>query len=782
MFKFFTSDLRRNIIKILCLSIGLSIGLLLVARVYFDKSYDTFFKDADRIYRIHETAERDGEFEKFSSAPGGYAPLFQREFPQVESSTRFIRFTDETTLCFEDGRKLTVDELCWADENIFDMFNISVTAGNPKDVLLTEGQCFIPRSLATKIGDDVIGTTFTMPSHYSDKKFIIGGIYDDIPLNSSIPNAVYFSMSSDSNLTSYKDGYIGNDIYNGFIKLIPGASPQDINPGIEKIVEENIPKEFRESMNLNVVIDKMTNFYNTKKDITIMDWMLTLLAIILLFGSGLNFLLIVIGQVAKRAKDMAIRKCYGTSNIKLFGIIMGESLFYLIVSIAIGVLTVFCFPELCNRLLGYTPEQLFTTGNVWTVILGACIILFILTGVIPAWIYCRTPVASAFRGSTHGRRGWKMVLLAIQFFSSGVLMCLLVLVGRQYKMAVSLETGFDVDNVAWIFLSPEKTSQRSMFVSELKNLSFVTDVTTSSELLGGFGSGNNVWMNGDVNNMVNISDNYFVNSNFFEIMGIDFIQGETFNAQADSTINQVIVDRRFIEVVKKLTGEDSDDIIGKSFQITEHGSSYYTICGVVNNVRRGNLINVDNRAGVWFPSSRALRCVSVKLDDMTSEKMKNLQEVVERCFPDKDYRFLSLKDTIESKFEPIRNFATSVMIAGVAILFIALIGLVGYTGDEVQRRSKEIAIRKVSGTSAQRIISLFLRNVLAVAIPSMIAGGAVAMIVGRKWLSQFSEQVSLSPLSMILCLILLLLIISAVIIYNTLGVASSNPVNYLRNE
>ena len=167
---------------------------------------------------------------------------------------------------------------------------------------------------------------------------------------------------------------------------------------------------------------------------------------------------------------------------------------------------------------------------------------------------------------------------------------------------------------------------------------------------------------------------------------------------------------------------------------------------------------------------------------MTSEKMKNLQEVVERCFPDKDYRFLSLKDTIESKFEPIRNFATSVMIAGVAILFIALIGLVGYTGDEVQRRSKEIAIRKVSGTSAQRIISLFLRNVLAVAIPSMIAGGAVAMIVGRKWLSQFSEQVSLSPLSMILCLILLLLIISAVIIYNTLGVASSNPVNHLRNE
>ena len=782
MFKFFTSDLRRNIIKILCLSIGLSIGLLLMARVYFDKSYDTFFKDADRIYKLYDTMERDGVFERDPTIPGGFAPLFKKDIPQVELATRFFNVVGDMPFVLEDGRKLRMQNLCLADENLFEMFDIPVTGGDPKTLLLTEGQCIIPRSMALKIGGDVIGMTFTIPTVSDDRKYTIGGIYDDIPLNSSIPNAFYFSMSSMPDYSHGRDGVMGNDIYDGYIRLIPGATLRDINPGIEKIVEENIDKEYRDSFKLAVVADKFTDFYAAQKDITTMDWMLMLLAVILLLSSGLNFLLIVIGQVGKRSKEMAVRKCYGTSNVQIFGRVIGESIFYLVVSLAIGILVVFCFPELCARLLGYTPGQLFTTGNVWIVILGVCLVILILTGVIPAWIYCRTPVASAFRGNLQSRRGWKMALLSIQFFSTGVLMCLLVLIVRQYRMVTDVDNGYDDDNVAWVYLSGTKMSGRNMLVSELQNLSCVKDVSTARGLIGGGASGNHVWMTGNTGNMINVADKYSVNANFFDMMGMEFIQGETFSARADSTINQVIVEKAFIDVVKKLTGDDSDYIVGKSFQITEHGLSYYTICGVVNDVRRGNLTNIDSRAGVWFPSSKSLRSVYVKLDAATPENMALLQATIDKVFPDSDNYIVTLKSEIDSNLDPIRNFATSVMIAGIAILFIALIGLVGYTGDEVQRRSKEIAIRKVTGTSARQIVTLFIRNILTVAVPSLVLGGAVAMIAGRKWLSQFAEQVSLSPISMILCLIILLLVITGVVAYNTMGVATSNPVDHLRNE
>lgn len=783
MFKFFTSDLRRNIIKILCLSIGLSIGLLLVARVYFDKSYDTFFKDADRIYKLYETLERDGEYSQHPAVSGGVAPLFQKEFPQVEIATRILDIMNGYALELEDGRKIDFGRAYLADENLFEVFKIPVTGGNPSEILKTGGMCVIPRSLALKIGGDVIGSTFTVPKYSEDKKYTIGAIYDDLPLNSSIGNSIYISLATDTPRAHGRDGLVGNDVYTAYIKMMPGSTPEDIAPGIEKFIKSNLPEEFMTGLKFNIIATGLTDVYSTQKDIRTMDWMLMLLAAILILSSGLNYLLIVVGQIGKRSKEMAVRKCYGTSNIQIFGRVMGESLFYLFVSVAIGVLIVFCFPELCARLLGYTPGQLFTTGNVWIVILGVCLVILILTGVIPAWIYCRTPVASAFRGNLQSRRGWKMALLSIQFFSSGVLMCLLVLIVRQYRMIATVDNGFDTEGVAYVYLSSVKSkSARLEFVSELKNLSCVKDVTSSETTLGDCASGNNVWMNGNIDKIFNVADNYNVNANFFDMMGIEFIQGETFSAQADSTINQVVVEKSFIDVVKKLTGDDSDYIVGKSFQITEHGLSYYTICGVINDIRRGDIIELDGRAGVWFPSNRIYRDIYIKLYSVSPENIKAIQDVVDNMFPDSECEVVMFKSLQEGKMTPIRNFATSVMIAGIAILFIALVGLIGYTGDEVQRRSKEIAIRKVTGSSAREIVSLFVRNIFTVAVPSLIAGGVVAMIAGRKWLSQFAEQVSLSPISMILCVIALLLLITGVVAYNTMGVATTNPVDHLRNE
>lgn len=781
MFKFFTSDLRRNIIKILCLAIGLSIGLLLVARVYFDKTYDTFFSDADSTYILYESVERDGEYSQHPTLSGGYIPAFKEAIPQIEVATRFNNVIDATYIELADGRKIDIDNVCCTDEYVFDIFDVPVSGGNPKDILLTGGSCIIPRSLAEKIGGDVIGATFKIPQ-VTDKKFMVGGIYDDFPLNSTLQNGLFFGMESFPDYTHGRDNFNGNDVYHSYIRLIPGATIDQVMPGISKIVEQNAADFLIEQFHFRIGAEKLSGYYAAKESIRTQDLMLSLLAVVLLMSSGFNFLLIVIGQVGKRSKEMAVRKCYGTSDARIFGRVMGESLFYLVASVIIGVLTVFCFPELCSRLLGYTPEQLFTTGNVWIVIIGVCLLLLVLTGVIPAWIYCRTPVASAFRGNLKSRRGWKIALLSIQFFAAGVLMCLLVLVVRQYRMVTEVKNGFDDEDVAFVQLFGTKVSGRNTFVSELKNLSCVKDDTTANELIGLPCSGNIVWMNGNDENVVNVADNYSVNSNFFEMMGIEFLQGETFKAQADSTIHQVVVEKAFIDVVKKLTGDDSDYIVGKSFKISEHGFVDYTICGVINDIKRGDPTFVDGRAGVWFPSSRSLNKVYIKLDGATPENLSNVQDVMDKVFPGNDYELITISSYLEAKNAPISNFATSVMIAGIAILFIALIGLIGYTGDEVQRRSKEIAIRKVTGTPARKIVELFCRNILTVAVPSLILGAAVAMIVGRKWLTQFVEQVSLSPFSMILCVIVLLLLITGVVTYSTIGVATSNPINHLRNE
>ncbi len=95
MFKFFTSDLRRNLIKILCLSVGLAVGFLLVAKIYFEQSYDSFFPNIERIYRITESVVQNGEYMEYPQTPGGIAPEVQRNISQIEVATRVTTFTDD---------------------------------------------------------------------------------------------------------------------------------------------------------------------------------------------------------------------------------------------------------------------------------------------------------------------------------------------------------------------------------------------------------------------------------------------------------------------------------------------------------------------------------------------------------------------------------------------------------------------------------------------------------------------------------------------------------------
>ena len=789
MMKFFTSDLRRNLTKILCLTVGLAIGFLLVAKVWFEQTYDAFFPDADRIYVVKETFEKNGEYAEYGFTPGAIAPGMKRYIPQVEDGTRIRQILSETKIKLADGRSFDVDGGWLADERFFDVFPTRIIAGNPHDVMAVERQVMIPQSLAEKIGGDVTGLEFTVQSFSDSFKLTIGGVYEDFPLNSMIENVVYVSMPTIA-LIMYdgRDNWVGNDGYRSFIRLVPGVTPEDLKPGIRAMLEDNVDKESLDMFHFTLRPVPLVGFYSSQESVRSMSLMLTFLAVVLLMSAALNYLLVTIGQMGRRAKEMAVRKCYGTSSARIFGRIMGESLFFLLVSALLAVLLTFCFPDLCRRLLGYTPAQLFSIGNLWLVEGAVMVALLAVTGAVPAWLYCRTPVATAFRGVARARRGWKLALLSLEFFASGLLLCLLVIVGRQYYMMAALDMGFEYENLAHVNLAGVPQDKREALVSELRNLGCVESVASASQHPTDPASGNNVWLGDDYAVQINVADMYGTNPDFFATAGIKFLQGGTFRELADSTVNQVVVEERFIDVLEKLSGIKDRNIVGRRFKITEHiyieGGQEFEVCGVVANQRRRHLETdgTDDRSAVWFPSRQISNNVYVRFTSLTPETMNQAQEVLARVIPDKELYVTPMSADVEAMTEPVRRFATSVLIAGLAILLIAMTGLVGYTADEAQRRAREIAIRKVNGESAADILKLFCGSILKVALPSLVAGGAVAIVVGRRWLSQFAEQVSLAPLTIVGCLLLILAVLLAVVAFNSLGVARSNPVDHLRSE
>ncbi len=517
--------------------------------------------------------------------------------------------------------------------------------------------------------------------------------------------------------------------------------------------------------------------------------MLGLLAVVILMCAALNYLLIVIGQLAGRGKEMAIRKCYGTPFHKLFARVMGESLFFLVVSLCLAILLSFSFSDLFGELLGYTPRQLFSTPRVWIVEGCVCLALLIITGIIPSIIYSRTPVANAFRSSSKGRKSWKLVLLAVQFFASGLVMCMLVLVGRQYKMVVNLKMGFDYENIGLFRRNGLSEERTASIIAEIRRLPFVEGVATSGNDLARGASVNNVWVEGMEENQINVADMYYANPELLDVMGIQLLQGRNFRADADSTVNEVLVEERFIGVLQKVFGFEGNDIVGQKFYITGHSGENeripeMTIVGVINNLRRGGYEteHADTRAGVMFPSKYLYYWVYVRFNELTPENMKAVQDILDSMKENNEVYIIPYKNEITPQRKPIERFGTSVMVVGIVIILIALIGLIGYVADEVNRRAKEIAIRKVNGTPAAKIVRLFCTDILKIALPSLIAGGCVALIFGKRWLEQFTDRVSLSPLSMALCLLVLMLLITGVVIINSLRIARSNPVDHLRSE
>lgn len=789
MMRFLTSDLRRNITKTVCLTLGLAIGFMLVAKIFVEKTFDSFYPAADRTYFIAESIERDGVYEEYNQVPGGIAPSLLEYCPQIESATRrtFLSGTNKITL--EDRRSFEISGIVLADTSFLDVLPRPILAGNPKEVLAVERQCMIPRSLADKIGGDVVGQSFTVADFSPDYKIIIGGVYEDYPINSSIQNQIMLSLSSIGNFMG--DGrmnMMGNDRYVGFVRLAAGADTTGMHANIKRMLYEKIGQEEVDAYNFNMHLRPFADYHGKLGPSSTLLNVLAILAAVILISAALNYLLIVIGQMGSRFREMAIRKCYGTSATAIFMRVMGESLFFLVVSIILAVLIVLVMSPACERILGYSAADMLTTPGVWAIELGVCAILFIITGVIPAWMYCRTPVAHVFHQSAGGSRAWKLALLAVEFFATGLLVCLLVLVMREYRHLGHIDRGYDVDCIGVVNI--HRANDRQGIVNRLRSLACVEGVATTQEEFSQYPSGNNVWNPDDKSEFpadINVGCLYLANPEVMEVLGLRLEEGRNVEALNDTTAGEVIVDAGFRDVLAKL-GYPDDGIVGKTFHITEfadkNGPMLFTIAGVVAPIRRGNaeMSHTDTRGAVYFPASGIYSNVYIRFTELNPSTLAQAQAVIDELMPGTDTLVVPFRTIIDAKNEGIRNFGDSVMIAGIAVLIIALIGLIGYSSDEVQRRSREIAIRKVNGTDTSGILRLFCLDITKIALPALILGGVAAMIIGRRWLSQFTDQVPLSPLATALSLIVIFGILIAVVALNSLKVARSNPVDYLRAE
>jgi len=767
----------------------MTIGMILAAIVYLEERFDTFNPDIDRIYRLTEIFDKENDYREYHNTPGGIAPGMKNYVPQVEIATRFATRFYYCDIKLEDGRRISTDGLSFADTCLFDVFQRPIITGDPHEVLDVDWKCMIPRSLAEKIGEDVIGQKFKPANITADYYFEIGGIYEDFPINSSVNNNIYVAIPTIRHITyDGRENWLGNDSYESYVKLAENTKVEELRPHIRKMLETNIDKDILQTTNFNIGVRPLKGYYLSLPGVKTKNMVLFLLAFIVLAISSFNYLLVTISQMQSRYKEMAVRKCFGTSHIKIFAIIMGESVFCLLLSLGISAIIIMALQSEAEQFLGVPPIELISTGKVWVMETAICLFVLVLTGVIPAYMYCRTSVSQAFRNNTKSRKGWKLGLLGIQFFASGLLFCLLSIVVRQYDLMHNFNVGFEFENVGFLDMTSLTNAERVKLLTEIRKLSNVERASTAHHDFGRSGSGNEVWLNNDWLNRANVTDFYSANHDIFNVLGIKFVQGTTFSETTDVNSNQVIVEKRFIDLMRKYFGVTDNNIVGKTFKISDHeqenGSHEYQIIGVIDNMYRGEFTeqSENDRPMVIFPAVPPQRFLYVKFHELNASSLRKAQEVIDNIVPDARITMISYEKSVREPSSQVRHYAILIFVISIISLMIAFVGLMGYITNEVLCRSKEIAIRKVNGMSVKSILQLFCTGILKVALPSLLLGCLCAVIVGKEWISQFTKQASLSPLLMLAVIVIILILIMAVVVLSCLAVVRANPINYLRNE
>lgn len=785
-FRAFFKKGRNNLIKILSLGVGLAMGLVLIAKIYMVQSYDTFFPDADRIYIIRTNYTRPGEDgREYSQVSGAIAPGMKAGIPEVEAATRYTYNGYNTAFFTGDKHKLK-GTFILADSCFFDVFPRRILAGNVKEVLSRPMYVMVSREIADRMGGVEAAMGQTIESNRAPGKIMtVGGVFETLPDNTHFDFDIVISMISIGQF-SYdgSNNWMGNDRYIGYVKLLPGVTPESVAPGIRRMQEDNQPLEEleKEGVKFYYSLYPMLDMHKGTPETKRMLRLLGLLAFAILFTAVMNYILIMISSLVSRSKEMAVNKCYGASEGNIYRKMLSETFVHLIISLMLAFILILVSRKLIYHLLDASLESLFSLQAI-LILLGICIVIFFISGLVPGYLFARIPVSSAFRNYTENRRYWKLGLLFFQFIAAGFLVTLVTIITMQYNYMVGYDPGYNYENLSYSPLSGMTEEQRQRVLTEVGSVADVADVTISYQLPMFWASGNNVLLPGQNKELFNIADFYQVGNGYFNMMQIPILEGRSFRENVSSS-DEVMVSRSFVEKMKNYA-DWSDGPIGKGVIITEHSPTnkeIFTICGIYEDFRIGSIGQEDLRPSVMFYSNVPSGFLLIKYVDQNPDSNRKIQELMNGLFPDRDNIVVTYASEMEALYSDSRRFKDSVLLGGLVALLISAIGLIGYTNDEMNRRRKETAIRKVNGATIRDILLLFMADITRMALPALILAGGIAAYVASQWQSQFSEKISLSFLLFIVCGLTVLWVILSVVAVNCYSAATENPAENVKSE
>lgn len=756
-----------NLIRVISLSLGLTIGILLFSQIVFELSYENCYPEAERLamVRAQITNLSTGEIMGDDGTNYDYTVFAPTANAVAESMPEEVEYAScvlperEYNIYYEEKLLSDVDYI-YVDSCFFQVFGIPLLKGNLKDLIIP-GSVFVSERFAreTFADEDPVGKILS-----ADKQntFTIRGVYKDVPENTMLTHDFVVSIYNNNGGYQAGNGWNGNDVFYTFLRLRRESDMDKVNDNIQRVIEkytETTIDDWKMDYSIIPLVKRHLDSPDVQKRLVIYGF----LGFAIFFVAIMNYMLISIATLSRRAKSVGVHKCSGASSTNIFSMFLAETGILVILSVLLSFLLIFNAREMIEDLLSVRLSSLFTWGTLWVPLL-TILVLFVLAGGIPGRLFSRIPVTQVFRRYTDGKKGWKRSLLFVQFTGVSFVLGLLLVTLLQYGHLMNRDMGIDVTGLteAESWLPKERVEH---IKDELRRQPMVEGVTVATHsVLGQY------WtrglMSNDSKRLATLNFNY-CHYNYPEVMGIKIIEGTPMKKGGDLLVNEELV--RLMRWTDGAVGKRVNNVAG-------------TVVGVFRDIRNESFYAAQSPIILIGTEEQANHTFDVRLKEPFDENLKRLNEYMEKTFPDVSLHFMSVDHMVKDLYKDVYRFRNSVWITSCFILLIVIMGLIGYVNDETQRRSKEIAIRKVNGAEAFHVLRLLTRDILYVSVLSILIGTAVSYFAGRAWLDQFAEQIELNPLLFIGTALFIQLLIIVCVVLKAWHIANENPVNSIKNE
>jgi len=783
---------------------GLAVGLAFCALIFLfvrdEWTFDRFHQNADRIYRVHRASyEPDGGLRSTDNyLPMPLGPAMQADFPEVEAYVRFWR--DRHFV--RTGADALEEEILYADPAIFEVFTFPLLRGNPASALNDLNSVVLSEQAARKYfgNADPMGQTLSIRLNTAFEAFVVTGIAETPPSNSSIrfdvllpfPKLVdafewirtraenWYSSAFITYVLLDENARLAAD-EDGLLQFRRKYYPDEVDELRERgfWTGDGVPTRYRLQPITDIHLNPNVNSGLTPPSDPRYAYILAAIALAVLFIACTNFTTLAIGQSAKRAKEIGVRKVVGARRGQLMGQFWAEALLLSGLALGVGLLLAYLFLPTFNTLTDKTLSFEFANNAAAVAMLmGATLAAGLVAGGYPALVLSGfKPIDSLkSRLKLSGSNILTRSLIVVQFALSVFLIISTLIMLDQLNYLRTTNLGFDRENLVVIPTNDiDATQALHRFRHELGSRTDILGITATSSSFARGGARVGFEYQGVLRQV----NEFRVEQNYVDVMAMELVAGRSFdpNLSTDST-RSVVVNEALVREFG-WTEPLGEPLTG----LTESPETDPVVIGVLKDYNFQSLESeVMPLMLTLTPNDRlAYLLVRIAPGDVPAT-LGALRTAWERVAPDVPFDFSFLDDDLNTQYNDDERWSRILGYAALFAILIACLGLFGLTALTVAARTREIGIRKVMGASVPDLTVLLSKNFIRLVTVALFLAAPAAYFVMAHWLSTFAFRIDISwPIFLIAGLAALGVAVLTVS-YQTVKAALADPVKSLRYE